>query len=269
VINRGKKTPSRPRVPLKDDPTYVKVTSRLPIKIVVNGPDVHVKLKWDGKDELISGNPPTWSFRFACDSPSVEPQAFLTRPTDGRFELMIQAAAGLTAGEQLKFDIEAVGPTKTLATAFLADVVEPPSARRISARVPGGGQRRPPYELRYVNKGDWDGETCWGQAWNGSEPGSFEEPSTKSPLVIFINQDMDLLTAYRDTLIGKKRAESTIQQNINKYTTHVAFHLYQIYEKKKQVMSQPGGAGDVQTEDQMREEIQRVARTLIKLMDVT
>jgi hypothetical protein len=269
VITRSKKTPPKPRTLLKDDPTYIKVTSRQPIKLLIDGPDVHVKLKWDGNDELVNGNPPPWSFRFTCDSPSIEPPAFLTRPTNGRFELLVQAAPGLTAGEQLKFDIEAVGPIKTLATAFLVDVVEPSSARKISAKLLGGGQRRPPYELRYVTRDNWDGETCWGQAWNGGEPGAFEEPSTKSPLVIFINQDADLLAAYRETLISKKRAESTIQQNINKYTTHVAFHLYQIYEKRKQVTSQPSGPGDVQTEDQMREEIQRVARTLLKLMDMT
>jgi hypothetical protein len=268
VINRSK-TPKPPGPPaeLKDDPTYIKVTSRLPIKILLGGSDVHVKLKWDGKDELLNGNPPPWSFKVTCESNSVEPPTFLTRPVNGRFELLIQAATGLTNGEQIKFDIEAVGPTKSLSTAFLADVVEPPSARKITAKLPGGGQRRPPYELRYVTKDKWDAETCWGERWNGNEPGSFEEPSSKSPLVIFINQDMDLLVSYRDTVLSKKAAESTIQKNINKYTTHVAFHLYQIYLNKKQVVDK-GAPGDVPTDDQMREEAQRVSRTLIKLMDM-
>ncbi len=235
----------------------------------MGGPDVHVKLRWDGKDELITGSTPTWTFRVTCESPSVEPQLFLTRPSGGRFELLIQAAPGLTAGEQLKFDVEAVGPGKTVSTAFLADVVEPPTPRKVTSKLLGGGQRRPPYDLRYVERKDWGEDTCWGQRWSGSEPGAFEEPSAKSPLTIFINQDMDLLASYRDNLLSKKLAETTIKQRINKYTAHVAFHLYQMYEKKKQLTAQGDGAVDGPNEDQMRDEIQRVAKTLLRLMEVT
>jgi hypothetical protein len=269
VINRSVKGPPRPPSPLKDEPTLIKVTSRQPIKIVLGGPDVHVKLRWDGKDELVAGNPPAWSFRVSCESPSVEPQTFLTRPEGGRFELLIQAVAGLTGGEQLKFDVEAVGPGTTLATAFLADVTEPPSPRKISAKLPGGGQRRPPYDLKYVMKEAWEAETCWLEAWTGNDAGSFEPPSTKSPLTIFINQDMDLLAAYRESLLAKKYVEATIQQRINKYTAHVAFHLYQMYESQKQAKAESGNAGDAQTEEQMNDEIKRVARTLLKLMEVS
>ncbi len=46
-----------------------------------------------------------------------------------------------------------------------------------------------------------------------------------------------MLTSYRDMLLAKKNIETTIQQRINKYTTHVAFHLYQMYLKKKAVES--------------------------------
>jgi hypothetical protein len=269
VVNPSKKRPKKPTPPLKDDPTFLKVTSRQPIKIVVGGPDLHVKLRWDGKDELVTSNPPVWAFQVSCESPSVEPPIFLTRPVEGRFELLIQALAGLKGGEQLKFDIDAVGPGKTLTTAFLADIVEPLSPRKTSTKLPGGGQRRPPYDLKYVKKENWNDETCWGEAWKGDDAGSFETPSSKSPLTIFINQDMDLLASYREMLIAKKNAETTIQQRINKYTAHVAFHLYQMYLKKKEVESQPGGAGESQTDEQMRDEIQRVARTLLKLMEVS
>lgn len=267
VINPPKERKPRPAPPLKDDPTFIKVTSRQPIKILLGGPDVHVKMRWDGKDELATGNTPTWSFRVSCESPSVEPQTFLTRPENGRFELLIQAAAGLSSGEQLKFDIEAVGPGKTLATAFLADVVEPLSARKISTKIKGGAQRRPPYSLLYVKREKWDEETCWGKQWSGADAGSFEAPTTKSPLTIFINQDMDLLVVYRDNLIAKKNAETTIQQRINKYTAHVAFHLYQMYQKSKNPEAQ--AAGEVLSEQQMSDEITRVSRTLLKLMEVS
>src|SRR5258706_16422763 len=136
-------------------------------------------------------------------------------------------------------------------------------------KLPGGGQRRPPYELRYVMKKDWGEENCWGHGWNGESAGSFDPPTAKSPLTILINQDMDLLTSYRDSLIANKNAETTIQQRINKYTAHVAFHLYQMYEKSKLMEAQQSGATDAPSESLMRDEIRRVAHTLIKLMEVT
>lgn len=268
VVTPKKERTPRPAPSLADDPTVLKVTSRQPIKILTGGPDVHVKFRWNGKDELTQGDPPAWAFRVSCESPSVEPQTFLTRPVGGRFELLVQAASGLKAGEQLKFDVEAVGPGKTLATAFLADVVDPPGPRKIATKLPGGGQRRPPYDLRYVTKAAWNDGTCWGDNWNGERPGAFDEPSPKSPLTIFINQDMDLLTAYRDQMTTKKLAETTIHQRINKYTAHVAFHLYQMYQRNKQVKSEASSGIDPLNEDQMRDEILRVARTMIKLMEV-
>jgi hypothetical protein len=269
VVTPPKKREPGPGPTLKDDPTMIKVTSRQPIKIVIGGPDVHVRLRWDGKDDLVSGSPPPWTFRASCESLSIEPQIFLTRPVAGRFELLVQASPSLTPGEQLKFDVEAIGPGKTLTTAFIADVVEGPSARKVPSKVAGGGQRRPPYDLRYVQKENWVDETCWGTGWSGAEAGSFESPTAKSPLTIFVNQDMELLAIYREALIAKKHAETTIQQRINKYTAHVAFHLYQMYEKTKQVESQHGEGIDPPNEDQMRDEIQRVSRTLIKLMEVS
>jgi len=271
VITPRKKGPPKLKTPLQDDPTFIKVTSRQPIKILIGGPDVHVKLRWDGKDSLVAGDPPQWSFRVSCESPSVEPQTFLTRPVEGRLELLIQSAQGLKAGEQLKFDVEAVGPGKTLATAFLADVVEPPTPRKLTAKLPGGAQRRPPYHLIYLNREQWHDANlnCFGTPWSGLEAGSFEPPNTKSALTIFINQDMDLVSSYRDSLLARKLAETTIQQRINKYTAHVAFHLYQMYQKSKLMEAQQSGATDAPSESLMRDEIRRVAHTLIKLMEVT
>ena len=95
VVNRNKRRAPQPPAPLKSDPTKIKVTSRQPIRIVVAGPDVHVKLRWDGMDELVNSSTPEWAFQVLCESPSVEPPIFLTRPVEGRFELLIQAAAGL------------------------------------------------------------------------------------------------------------------------------------------------------------------------------
>ncbi len=151
--------------------------------------------------------------------------------------------------------------------AFLATVVEMPMPRKIDLKTQAGGRRRPPYELKYIKRPDWESDTCWGESWSGQDAGSFDEPNTKSPLVIYVNQDMDLLVEYRDKLTAKKLAETTIQQRINKYTTHIAFHLYQIYLKKRAMAKDPGD--DTFDEDQMRDEIQRVSRTLIELMEVS
>jgi hypothetical protein len=273
VITPPKKGPIPPpsQRPLLDEPTFIKVTSRQPIKLVIGGPDLHVKLRWDGKDELAAGNLPEWAFRVSCESPSIDPQTFLTRPTEGRFELLIQAATGLKAGEQLKFDVEALGPGKTLSTAFLADVVEPISPRKTQAKTSGGGQRRPPYELKYLYGKDWANPdlSCFGQPWSGVDAGSFEAPNAKSPLTIFINNDTDLLTTYRDSLLARKLAETTIHQRVNKYTTHVAFHLYQMYLKQKAAEKQSNVSGETPSDAMMRDEIQRVATTLIKLMEFT
>jgi hypothetical protein len=268
VINPGKTPPPpQPPKPLKDEPAFVRVTSRQPIKIVAGGPDVHVKLKWDGKDDLVLGKPATWAIKATCEAPGAEPNFFLTNPDNGRFEMLIQANQGLAVGEELKFDIEAIGPGTTLFAAFLATVVEVPTPRKIDLKMQAGGQRRPPYELKYVKRPDWEGDTCWGESWTGQDAGSFDEPSPKSPLVIYVNQDMDLLVEYRDKLTAKKLAETTIQQRINKYTTHIAFHLYQMYLKKRQMAAEPGD--EVFDDEQMRDEIQRVSRTLIELMEVS
>ena len=268
VINPGKTAlpPPQPK-PLKDEPTYIKVTSRQPIKIIAGGHDVHVKMKWDGKDDLVLGTPATWEIKATCEAPGAEPNFFLTNPDNGRFEMLIQATRGLAVGEELKFDIEAVGPGTTLFAAFLATVVELPTPRKIDLKAQSGGQRRPPYELKYIKRQDWEGDTCWGESWTGLDAGSFDEPNTKSPLVIYVNQDMDLLVEYRDKLTAKKLAETTIQQRINKYTTHIAFHLYQMYLKKRAMANEPGT--DSFDDDQMRDEIQRVSRTLIELMEVS
>lgn len=266
VINPGKTAPPAPPTPLKDEPTYIKVTSRQPIKIVAGGSDVHVKLKWDGKDDLVLSNPATWTIRATCEAPGAEPPFFLTSPENGRFELLIQPK-GLAVGEELKFDIEAVGPGTTLFASFLATVIELPTPRKIDMKTFGGGQRRPPYELKYVEKPDWKSETCWCQEWTSADAGAFDPPSQKSPLFIYINQDMDLIVEYRDKLTARRLAETTIQQRVNKYTAHIAFHLYQMYQKKRQIDAQPGS--ETLTEDQMRDEIQRVAHTLIELMEVS
>lgn len=272
VVMPAKKKPKpnpTPKPILKEMPTFIKVTSRQPIRLSINGPDVHVRLKWDGKNDLVNIEPPIWVINVTCDSPSVIPKFSWTKPVDGRFEVVIQDAKGLHMGDQLTFKVEAIGINESFMTSFTVDIVEPPGPRKKSIKLPGGFERKSPYNLIYIEKKDWDeNETCWGNSWSATDAGSFEPPTSKAPLQIFINEDMALLENYRDKLVAKKLLENTIKARVNKYTAHVAFHLYQMSEEKKEKASNENESEDSLTDSQMGEEINRVAQTLIKLMEV-
>jgi len=272
VVSRPRARPPRPKQALKEEPTFLRVTSREPVQIYPGGPDVHIKVRWDGQDGLVVGTPPLWTFSVQCESTGTEPSYFITTPVDGRFELLVQASPGLRPGDQLRFSINAHGPEgRTLTTGVAVVVVEHPTPRRVELKYPGGAQRRPPYQLYYVTRPEWEKETCWDGRWTGDDPGAFEPPSERSPLSIFINQDMDLLVSYRESLLARKLEESSIKQRVNRYTAHVAFHLYQIFLKQKECQAKAKVEPTVETptDSQLRDEIRRVAITLLKLMAVS
>jgi hypothetical protein len=76
---------------------------------------------------------------------------------------------------------------------------------------------------------------------------------------------MAALQLYRNLLIKEKKAESEIERRVTKYTSHVAFHLYQMYmATRDQRQDNPDEA-----EARMRQEVRRVAMTLLKLMEVS
>ena len=84
--------------------------------------------------------------------------------------------------------------------------------------------------------------------------------------MLIINNSMALLEDYRETLLRKQKSESFIERQITKYTSHVAYHLYQMYQA---VVSRPPEE-EISLEleeERRREEIKRVAMTLIRLMD--
>ena len=56
VVVTKKKTIDPVPIELLDEPTYLKVKSRQPVKLIPGGPAVHVKLQWNGKESLIRGN---------------------------------------------------------------------------------------------------------------------------------------------------------------------------------------------------------------------
>ena len=268
--------PPPPRPPyLLDVPTYLRVTSRQPIRMTIGGPDIHVKMRWDGKDSLATGSTSAWQFKAVCLSGHTVPTATFTRPSSGRFEALVRVPNGLSSGEKLEFQVEAIGSTgQTLSTSFEAEAVEPPNPRRVTEQIPGGSQRKPPYKLMYISREEWGNGSCWGGGnWTENDPGCFQPPSQTEPLTLIINKDFGLLASYRDSLVSRqnKLAESTVQERTTRYTSHVAFHLWQMFNDRKQ--REEAHAGDqgirVPEEDELRSEVNRVAETLIKLMQVS
>lgn len=273
VINKSRVIGPPPPPPvLLDEPIFLRVTSRQPVRMAIGGPDVHVKLRWDGKDELAIGDPPRWRFEANCGEVDCLPS--FTRPNQGRFELLLRVPDGLTTGDTFECQVEAIGPGgRTLTASFVVEVIEGTGPRRINDKIVGGSQRKPPYKLVYVHRKDWDLE-CWGsRTWTEEDPGCFQPPTQSEPLTLMINQDFGLLAAYRESLISgrAKLAESTIQERITRYTSHVAFHLWQMHEEMKRRQEAAATDPSIRSpdDDDMSSEIQRVAATLIKLMQVS
>ena len=94
-------------------------------------------------------------------------------------------------------------------------------------------------------------------------PAAFMEPTERAPLILIINEDMEALREFRRALT-KKNTEQEVQRKVNKYTSHIAFHLYQMYQATQSQKEDDIDAADARR----REEIRRVAMTMIKLMEV-
>ena len=259
---------------LLDSPTKLKVSSREPVKIKRGETDAHVRLHWDGKDRLVTGEPPAWrlSARLLGEG-RTQPVFNFSEPSLGRFSLLISPRPEWQAGDQMEFEVTASGPNEQLLTAtFVGEVVEPPTEddpeekkpRLVDGELMVGANRRPPYELKYINRDDYDTTPCWIEtSWSDMDPGCFKDPTDRTPLILIINEDMEALREYRRDLT-KKNTEQTVERKVNKYTSHIAYHLYQMYQA-----SQAKKEGDLDLADlRRRDEIRRVSMTLIKLMDV-
>ncbi len=276
VITKRKPPQPRPKPVLHDDPTILRVTSRQPVLLMPGGADTHVRLRWDGQDELLLGAPPLWTFMARCITQPDFPPLTFSRPSGGRFELLIQVPATLTGGQQLTFEVEAVGPAdKTLKASFTAQVVSPPDPRKVKKIVPEpASQRKPPYKLNYIKQPEWSKVQFWDDKswWTPEDAGCFLEPTESMPVVLIINEDMGLLTEWQESMRKRKYEPTTIKRQVTRYTSHVAFHLYQMYLNLRAVQEaqkqDQDSAFPVPTPEQMRGEINRVAATLIKVMQV-
>jgi hypothetical protein len=279
VTNRKPGPPPPPPPPpvLRASPTFLRVVSRQPVKLVPGGPSTHVRMRWDGDDSLTAGAAPSWALQARCLSIGTFPAIGFTQPKDGKFELLLDTPHGLIPDQALDFEVEALGPAgQRLATTFAGKILETPGEpepRLLVASVPEPAvQRRPPYDLKIVREADWETPTCWGEEpWMKDDVAAFTEPTDTAPLTLIINEDAEELKAFREGLVRRALDENTVKERITRYTAHVAFHLYQMYRfSKTQLEAQlADDSVHVPTDEDLRLEITRVATTLIKLMEVS
>lgn len=279
------KPPSEPEEPeLLDNPTFLKVSTRQPVRLWLGGADTHIRVRWNGKDDLALAPSPKWTFKATCltSTRAGLPTTF-SQPHKGRFSLLVSLTPDAQVGEELRFEIIATGPNgKTLTTVFDSVVAEKPELpkpepRLINGKAPSGASRRPPYDLKYIERDHWNSGTCFGgEDWNQEDAGAYQEPTDKQPLTLLINKDMAALQAFKKYLVAKKLTENEIQSRLLKYTSHVAYHLYQMYQYAQRFAGQTPLSGQDDdaserppTPNEQREEIHRVAMTLLNLMQIS
>jgi hypothetical protein len=273
----------KPQAPVVDpvlfeEPTFIRVSTRQPVRLWLGGVDTHVRVRWNGNDDLTLGPSPRWTFNARCltSTHAGTPTTF-SQPRKGRFSLLVSLAQEAQLGDQLKFEIVATGPNgKTLTTAFEAVVAERPARpqpepRLINGNAPVGASRRPPYELKLVQREDWDNGTAFGgDNWTAGDAAAYQEPTEKRPLTLIINKDMAALEAFRKYLVAKKLTENEIKARLQKYNSHVYFHLYQMYQSAQSLVGKDDESPVRPPRPQeQRSEIDRVAMTLLKLMQVS
>lgn len=268
----GKRTPPKPPA-LVDDPTYIKVTSRKPVSLVPLGAATHVRMRWDGKDHLAGGPGAPWVFSARClTDPSFNDMSF-SRPNGGRLELLILAPASFLVDQAIEFEVVATGPSgQELTDRFSGQVMSPPQPKKLGKVVPElSTARRPPYKLLYVKKENWGSGYTWSEddCWSEADVGLYNEPSETKPLTLIINEDMALLKAFKDSLIKKKLEPNTVKKRVNHYTSHVAYHLYQMYLHAQSAQKSAEDSNANTTYELWRAEVNRVGGTLLKVMSVT
>jgi hypothetical protein len=270
VLVRPDKEPPEPI--LLDEPTILKVSSREPVKLRRGESDSHVRMRWDGKDRLLIGPSASWKLSaHLLDGARPQPTFNFSVPNAGRFSLLISPRMEWEVGNRFEFEVTATGPKgQTFHARFLGEVVDPdtiekPTPRLLDSEFASGASRRPPYELMYIDRDRYDATECWGDAgWSDDDPACFLQPTTRRPLTLIINKDMVLLRDYRRYLT-RSFTEQEVERRINKYTSHVAFHLYQMYQATTDRKDEDPNMAEARR----REEIRRLATTLIKLMEVS
>ena len=264
----------KPDPVLLDDPIKLKVTSRQPIQIRRGETGTHVRMRWDGKDRLITADDAPWRFSAKARTGN-QPDIHFSDPSAGRFTMLVTPLPEWTAGQRVVFEVVATGPKgRELVTSFDADVVDPPEVqepepkekpqpRLVDDEYKTGSMRRPPYELKTITRDEYD-QPCWdNDAWTDEDAGAFLKPTERSPLTLIINQDMGVLREFSKAL-AKRNTEKDVERKLTKYTSHIAFHLYQMYQETIGKKDENVDAADALR----RAEVRRVALTMLKVMDV-
>jgi hypothetical protein len=285
VVSR-KPTPPEP-IELVDPPTFLRVRNRQPIRMV-GGSTVHVRMQWNGKASLLKGSRPKWRFTARCTSLGTFPPIGFGYTSDGGLTFILCPPNGLLVGANLDFEVVANGPDGAqLIATFRGVVIDPPAKPSTPiptpTLVPGAapptvGQRRPPYELKYIGKADWENpeRPCFqgGGAWTEHDAGCFLEPTSTQPLLLLVvNEDMGLLKNFREGMLKRKPPldPKTIADRTNRYISYVAFHLYQMYGEHKRLQAGAAPSSDAPVpagEEEMRAEINRVGTTVMKVMEL-
>jgi hypothetical protein len=276
VISKKRIIEPPPEIELLDDPTYLKVKSRQPVKIISGGAAIHVKLEWNGKESLIRGASPTWKISARCLTLSTFPKMGFASLGDGRLEFVLYPPHGLLPNTRLEFEVLAAGPDgKSFKAIFKVIVIEPPTPRKVSlVSLDTSSQRHPPYELKIIHQKDWgnpDSPRWDGGEWTGADAGRFIEPTETNPLFLVINMDMKLLKDFQEELVKRKLVEATVKERSTRYVSHVAYHLYQIYGqfKKSSEAKSEDESARAPTEREMQAEINRVGTTIMKVMELS
>lgn len=263
----------RPDAVLLDDPVSLKVSSREPVKIRRCESDSHIRLRWDGKDHLLTEGVPKWKLSARLLGNGTQPDMHFSDPVAGRFSLLVSPRTEWHAGERLKFEVTATAPGgRELFASFEAEVVDPPAPpedkptkgpRLVEGEFKTGSMRRPPYLLKVIKRDDYQ-QRCWdAEEWTDEDAGAFVRPTDRAPLILIINEDMAELRDFKKALT-KRNTEQDVQRKVNKYTSHIAYHLYQMYQATQGKKDQDVDAAD----RARREEVRRVGMTMIKLMDI-
>ncbi len=134
----------KPDPKLLDDPIKLKVTSRQPVQIRRGETGTHVRMRWDGKDRLITDDGAEWKFAGKLLS-GTQPDIHFSDPSAGRFTMLVSPLPEWQPGQRLTFEVTATGPNgRQLVTSFDGDVVDPPepvekatrrNRRRVSSTV--------------------------------------------------------------------------------------------------------------------------------------
>ena len=275
VVRPRQRRPRRPRQ-LRPVPTYLRVASRQPIPMISGGPTVHVRLIWDGDDNLLVGSPAPWNFTGRCVTLATVPTPGVSYPGGGRVDILVDAPHGLMAGTEMTFEVVAAGPNgQSFTASFVGRIIDPnaitpgASPQRMTANPPDTvGQRRPPYNLVYIKQEQWKDYDCWGSdEWTANDAGSFVEPTDTAPLTLILNEDFAPIRRYCDDMVERTLAERYIDEQKTKYNSTIAYHLYLMYlSYKKKMDASKRTQGEAPKLEDLRDEINRAGTSCVTMM---